>query len=360
MGSTGRINLFGQQLSKKELLNHVGDISQVADIRLFEFTNGNERGVRAAEFYTGSGFTFTVLLDRGMDIDDTQFRGVPIAWQSQTGPVSPAFYDPRGIELVRQFQGGLLMGCGPTYVGVPTNDQGAELGLHGRLSNIPAKDVSIRKEWQGNDYVMSVEGSMFEGGLWVDSVRVSRRIETRLGASRLTIHDVVENVGFQRAHFAILYHFQVGWPVLTPDSRLHIKSQVKGSPLTKVDMDKWNTFQEPTEGYGEQLFVHTVEADADGMANAAVINPGFDGEGLGIYFRWNQDVLPLMNEWKAMNPKAYVIGLQPTNGTSEGRAADREAGILQFLEPDETAEIEMEVGLLTSKAEIDSWLRRNG
>ena len=45
--SDGNISIYGHELTKKELLKRVGDISQIADIRLFEFTNGNERGVRA-------------------------------------------------------------------------------------------------------------------------------------------------------------------------------------------------------------------------------------------------------------------------------------------------------------------------
>ena len=88
--SNGKIAIYGEELSRQELLHRVGDMSQVADIRLFEFTNGNERGVRAAEFYTGSGLEFTVLLDRGMDIDDAKFKGMPISDQNALGAMQTA------------------------------------------------------------------------------------------------------------------------------------------------------------------------------------------------------------------------------------------------------------------------------
>jgi len=356
-----RLVLYGEELSRQELLSRVGDISQVADIRLFEFTNGNERGVRAAEFYTGSGFTFTVLFDRGMDIDDARYKGLPVSWQSQTGPVAPAFYESKGAELVRQFQGGLLFGCGPTYVGLPSVDEGVELGLHGRLSNIPAKDVCVRKEWKGADYVMSVEGHMDEVGTGLDSLRVSRRIEARLGESRLRMREVVENIGFARSPFCLLYHVNIGWPIVSKNSRLHIKSKVQGWTHTPVEMDKWEAFQEPTQGYLEQLFYHTPEADGDGMANAAVINPAFGGgQGYGVYLRWTRETLPYMVQWKLMGQKAYVLGMEPSNATSDGRAAVRKAGLLKFLDPEETAELEMEIGILDGQAEIAQWLKRNG
>ena len=73
-----------------------------------------------------------------------------------------------------------------------------------------------------------------------------------------------------------------------------------------------SSFQAPTTGYGEQLIYHTLEADADGMANVAVINPAFGhGDGYGVYYRWTQDTLPYMVEWKMMGRRAYVLGIEP-------------------------------------------------
>jgi hypothetical protein len=351
------ISIYGYQLTRKDLLKHVGDISQIADVRLIEFTNGNERGVRAAEFYTGSGFEFTVLFDRGMDIDDARFKGVPVSWQSANGPVSPAFYDWRGTQLLRNFAGSMLMGCGPTSVGMPAVDGGEELGLHGRLSNTPAKDICVKKEWQGNDYVMSVEGSMFQGGLFLDSLRVSRRIEVRLGESRLRLKDAVVNVGVTTSPFCMLYHCQIGWPILSPNSRLYIKhSEREPWNLGKVNMDAWDTFLPPTPGFAEEIIYVTADPDADGMANAALINPDFnDGRGYGVYFRWTQSTMPYLVFWKMLGEKGYVVGCEIGNAISEGRSRARELGILRHLEPDEVAETDVEIGLLTSPEEIENW-----
>lgn len=60
--------LFGREYTKKEVLTRVGDISQLGGVKPVELASGNKRGVRAAEFRTGSGFNFIVLLDRGLDI----------------------------------------------------------------------------------------------------------------------------------------------------------------------------------------------------------------------------------------------------------------------------------------------------
>jgi len=42
-------------------------------------------GCRVAEVRTGSGLTFSVLLDRGMDIGPAAYKGLPLAWVSPTG-----------------------------------------------------------------------------------------------------------------------------------------------------------------------------------------------------------------------------------------------------------------------------------
>ncbi len=91
-------------------------------IRPVTLADGPERGVRAADVRTGDGLNFTVLLDRGMDIGPAEYRGIPLAWISPTGPISPAFYDPRGIGWLRTFHGGLLTTCGLTQTGVPNVD----------------------------------------------------------------------------------------------------------------------------------------------------------------------------------------------------------------------------------------------
>src|SRR5688572_32739857 len=46
--------------------------------------DGKERGVRAAEFRTGTGLAFTVLLDRGLDISHAEWCGKAMNWRSMT------------------------------------------------------------------------------------------------------------------------------------------------------------------------------------------------------------------------------------------------------------------------------------
>jgi hypothetical protein len=124
-------------------------------------------------------------------------------------------------------------------------------------------------------------------------------------------------------------------------------------------MDAWDTFLPPTPGFAEEIIYITADADADGMANAALINPDFnDGRGYGVYFRWTQQTMPYLVFWKMLGEKGYVVGCEIGNAISEGRSRAREVGILRHLEPDEVAETEVEIGLLTGPEEIEDWMAK--
>ncbi|MBI3942047.1 MAG: DUF4432 family protein, partial [Chloroflexi bacterium] len=154
--------LFGQEYTRAQILQAVGEIEQFAGVRVGELGDGFERGVRTADFRTGSGFDFTVLIDRGMDIGWASFGGASLAWRSSTTAVGPAFYEPEGVGWLRGFHGGLLVTCGLTQAGAACEDEGQSLGIHGRASYIPASHFASGGDWQGDTYEMWASGQVRE------------------------------------------------------------------------------------------------------------------------------------------------------------------------------------------------------
>ena len=49
------MKIFGKNYSKTALRKRIGNMDQVAGIRMVAFDDGNERPARAALFHTGSG-----------------------------------------------------------------------------------------------------------------------------------------------------------------------------------------------------------------------------------------------------------------------------------------------------------------
>ena len=340
------MRLFGKQYSRAELLQYVGDITQIGGVRIKTLADGAERGVRVADFDTGSGFRFTVLIDRGMDIGAAAWRDKPLAWQSGVGAVHPAYYDHIGLGWLRSFPGGLMVGCGLDNVGVPNADEGEELGLHGRLSHTPAELLGHGGEWRGDEYLMWVEGQVRHYRLFGHNLVLKRRIYAWLGGNSLFIEDEIANRGFERTPLQLLYHCNLGFPVVSPDSKLWLEtseSRPRDEQAAK-GFDRHLYFDPPTPGYAEQVFFHRPVADREGFARVALVNPALN---LGVYIRFRLAELPYLIEWKMMGQGNYVVGLEPANCTVLGRSHDRAAGVLRFLEPGERLSTALEIGVLT-------------
>jgi len=354
--------LYGNSFTRKELLKRVGNISQVGGVTLCTLQDGPEAGVRAAEFRTASGLNFVVLLDRGMDISRAEFDGASLAWRSAAGDVHPSFYEPEGLGWLRTFEGGLVTTCGLTYLGAPCVDDGRELGLHGRISHIPARSVSSGGEWKGDDYIMYVEGEMRESVVFGENILLRRRVEATLGDSRFRIQDVVRNEGYESSPLMILYHINVGFPVVDDGSEL-IYSARESTPrdeVAKPGFGERARFSPPIPGYREQVFFHDLNVDEEGYVRAAIVNRKFPGGGLGVYVKYRKSELHRFIEWKMMGEGTYVVGMEPANCLVQGRANERERGTLQFIQPGEAREFHVEIGVLKGEEEIGEFERTAG
>ncbi len=343
------------QLGKAELLQRIGNMDQVAGVRLVTLEEGREAGVKAALFHTGSGFNFTVLASRGLDISSADFQGKSLCWRSPTGDTHPAYYEPAGLGWLRGFFGGLVATCGITYAGAPCTDQGKELGLHGRYSNTPAGNLCVEQGWQGDDYVMSVKGEMREAVLFGENLRLTRRVWARLGENRFYIDDRVENLGYQTTEHMILYHINGGYPAVDAGSLLISPTRSARPRDAEAEKNKENyaNFDPPTKDYAEKCYYHDLAAGQGGECVTALVNKAFNGgEGFGFYARFNRRELPVFTEWKQMGQGYYTVGMEPANCHVQGRDKERAWGSLQFLEPGEVREYHLEIGVLRNSAEI--------
>ena len=338
-------NLFNRSWARTELLNYVGDLSQIAGIKLSEWADGSERGLRVADFRTGSGLAFTVLLDRGMDIGPAWYKGMPLAWVSPTGWGHPMYYDPQGTGWLRTFGAGLLTGCGLTYAGAPGEDEGESFGLHGRLSHLPAQRLHTDEAWQGDECSLWVEGEMRQARVFGENLRLKRRITAELGGSRIAIRDLVENLGVMESPLMILYHINLGFPLLDETSELVTEPHPvePRDAAAEPGLGDWMRFQKPTPGYVEQAFYHDLPADKNGWAKVQLVNRA---RKLGVCVRFQKAALPNLVQWKMMGQSNYVLGIEPANCRAAGRSLERARGSLQFLQPGEQREFQVEIKVI--------------
>ncbi len=349
--------LWGRNYTRAELMERIGDISQVGGVRSYRIDGGPGDGLAIVQLDTGAGLRFTVVPGRALDISGAWYKDIPIGYRTPTGEVDGARYEPEGQGWIRTTVLGLLVTGGLDNVGNPTSEDDEVFGLHGRISNLAASNVYADGEWRNDEYIMWVQGRVRQAALFGENLELKRRISASLGSTSLFIHDEVTNLGVRPEPAMILYHLNPGYPILDDGSRLHVRSRSRRpyDDHAAALESGWDTYGPPDREWQQAVWIHDVEPDFDGRVRAALVNRSFgDGVGLGVTYRKEQ--LPYLNQWKMTGAGAYVTGIEPGNCTVLGRETNRADGTLQVLEPGETAEFDVEITMLYGSGAIDAFI----
>lgn len=336
------MNLWGSSYTRAEILRRVGDMRQLGGVTPFELSEGAQRGVRGAWLRNAAGLELAVIAERGMGITELLYRGVPIAHLSAVGTSHPAFYDPRGTGWLRTWPVGFLTPCGLSQAGAPNLDGTEELGLHGRVFGIPAQNVRWGADWQGEDYIIWMEGEVRETAVFGENLSLRRRVWMRLDEPRFRVEDAVTNHGFAPAPLMLLQHINIGFPLLDASARLELggHSTAPRDAEAAAGLDDCLRFSAPVPAYREQVFYHDLAADAQGRVEARLVNPTL---GLTLSLRYAKAEYPIFVEWKMVGEGLYVLGMEPANCHVAGRAAERAAGTLPTLQPGEERRFALEI-----------------
>lgn len=349
---------FKPCLEKEKLRKYLGSMGQLAGLKKYRLDDGRASGVEAVDVRTGGGLEYTVLPGRGMDIAWTSYKGAPISYMSNTGVSAAAFYEPDGMEWLRGFFAGMLTTCGFANVGGPCEGShpvigGRKYGLHGRLTNIPAAEVGTREEWVDGKYVMCVTGKMRESIVHGENMTLRRSICSTLGENAIELHDVIENESNRPQPMMLLYHMNLGWPLLSKDTRLATASEsIQGaSDEAQAEMEIHNRFEDPVPGRTERCYFHVPMAGEDGLARVAVINDALE---LGVQFSFRPEQLSCLCEWKMLNEGEYVLGIEPGNTYPTGRANAETEGKLDMLAPGEVRHVDITIEILDGAEAISA------
>ncbi|UCC68727.1 MAG: aldose 1-epimerase family protein [Armatimonadota bacterium] len=348
--------MFGYDRSGVE--KRTGHVSQIGGLKPYTLTDGRAAGMRAVDFRTTRGLEFTVLLDRGMDISEARYKGMSLCWRSCAGDAAPAYYDPRGLEWLWTFFGGLLTTCGLTQVGAPTTDEGEELGLHGRISCAPAEKVSYFEEWSGDGLEMKVSGVVREARLFGPHLEMYRTISARGDGAGLVLRDRIVNAGARPAPCMLLYHINAGFPLLSESAELILpttKAEPRDAEAEKGKED-FAKIHAPVTGYQEKVYFHTMKAGNDGRVTAALINRRLNG-GVGLKLRYQSSELPCFTQWKMLGDREYVMGMEPGNCLPMGRAVERADGRLVILEVEQEINAGFELEVVEGEDDLNSLAR---
>jgi hypothetical protein len=277
-------------------------------------SDGPAAGARAVEVRVWDGIDLRLLPDRGLDIGGAWFRGVPLAWVSQTGEQGP----PSPESLVDRtswgaaWGGGLLTTCGLSNVGEPSEGY----GLHGTYTARAAADLKLERTTSDVTVTATVPDPPFE---------LSRRIVTAVGEGAVRIDDRVVNVSQWTAAAPLLYHVNIGVPLWDGDAYLETNADavVPRDDDAAAGLDSWDAPPSPLDGAPERVFEHV------GATWARLTSPRL---ALRLTIRSS---LPRLWQWVHPGAGTYALAVEPSNCSVHGRAHDIATGQMPFLDPGE-------------------------
>ncbi len=327
------------------LTERMGSINQIGGLKRYTFLDGKAKGVEAIEFMLGSGLQFTVLPDRGMDIAFADYNGMSLAYMSKTGITAATYHEREGNDWLRNFFGGLVTTCGMTNAGVPTVEQHGIIGerkhgLHGRVSNTPAEFCSVSQGWQDGEFVMSATGTMREASLHGENIALTRSISATLGKREFILRDSIKNEGMQQHNLMMLYHINLGYPLLDESSRILITpnniTRLSGEPV--LSDEDFTLCTLPDDKAPERSYSVDIKEDAKGYVRVAMFNQKLS---IGLEIEYKKSALPFFNLWKVLRTGEYVVGFEPGTCLPIGKTEHEKQNAPLTLMPLEKYDIEI-------------------
>lgn len=319
----------------------------------YELTDGPQAGVELLVIDSGR-VRAAICPTRGMGLWKAHIDGLPCGWQSPVeGPVHPNFvslHEPDGIGWLTGFDE-LLVRCGLHSFGPPEFNREGHLTypLHGCIANLPARSMCVEVDQEAGE--LHVEAEVHEARFLQYNLRLRVRYTFRAGEPSIRIHDKVRNASAMPTSMQLLYHINLGAPLLEEGSRLHVTSrQVVARDVHAAKyMDQWQEYGGPTAGFAEEVFFMAGRADEEGWAHALLTSRD---EQAGFVVHWRPENLPFFSQWKhtAATADGYVTGLEPATGFPNPRTFEAEQGRVVELAPGEERDFFVTLeGLTTSQ-----------
>ena len=274
-------------MNYQEQRPYVGNLRQLFGLRESRLAGGKADGVRIVDIHNGGDLALCVAADRCMDIPEVRYRGRVLNYITPNGIVHPSYYSCYGEGWSEAFAGGLAA---------------------------------------------VLRGVMREGMLAGVDLWLTRIIRVEYLRNVIEVTDTVRNDGYRTAPHLLLYHCNLGYPLLQPDSRLRIPNQGvrPRTPFAKTMLPELDTILPPQDAMEEMCYYYTTAPDENGWEHVRLENRR---ERLGLTLSFDASTLGHFVQWKNFVKGEYVMGLEPANCTIDGRSDAIARGQMQQLEP---------------------------
>ncbi len=267
----------------------ISNLMQICSMHRYTMTEGEEKGLDIIDCDNGK-IRFQLNVSKALDIAQMWHEGQNVSFISKNGITA------RETPFASRFEGGMVYTCGLDSIG---NRAGFE--LHGSHHNTPAKIIKAECTEEG----IVVEGEIRGSELFGRNLVLKRKIWTKQNAEELHIEDELRNEGYVDANYCVLYHVNVGYPLLDEGCKVELE-EVECTPRTawsKETIGDRYEISAPIVGQEETCYFLKTKTPKASLVN----------EKLGKKFTitWSEDTLPYLLEWRSMASGDYALGLEP-------------------------------------------------
>jgi hypothetical protein len=268
-------------------INH---LSQIAYARRYTLTEGAEAGIKVIEVFNGR-LRFLINESKCLDVMQLFDGDVNISFLSKNG------FHFADLAYERRFEGGMLYTCGLDNAGTREG-----YPVHGTIHTIPARVTSILC----NEDEIKVVGEMRSSALFGNNLLLTRTISTKIGGDTFTIEDVLQNQGHEDSEYCLLYHVNVGYPMLDEGVKI-LQDELSCEPRNewaKAKFDTRNILTDAVVGEEEQCY-YTIH----NTPHVEVVNNKL---GRTFTLDYTKDTLPCFVQWNSRMSGDYAQGLEPS------------------------------------------------
>lgn len=267
----------------------ISNFWQIASVRRYTLTEGREKGLDVLDCDNGK-MRFLLNVSKACDIMQLYHEGRNMSFVSKNG------FTKREIPFLNRFEGGMVYTCGLDSLG---GRDGFE--LHGTFHNIPAE--IIRAECNENGIL--VEAIIRDTTLFGKNLILKRKISTGIGEDSVTIQDTLINEGYKAEEYCLLYHINVGYPMLDESAKI-IADVENYTPRTDWAKQNETTMYEmsaPIPNQEETCYFLKMRKSEISLMNEKI--------GKQFTLSYSGETLPHFVEWKSMASGDYALGLEP-------------------------------------------------
>ena len=332
---------------------YIGHPAQLLRINDHIVTDGLAHGIRATDIQNGP-LHLTVCADKGMDFPFLRYKGVNLGYIAPCGLVGSGYYNDRGDSFLRGFFAGFLTTCGLDHIGAPCDVDGRHYGLHGRENNLPAEQYAaqLMEDEHGSRYVGS--GTMRQAVLFGENLTLERKVTLGYDEAFFSFTDTVTNRGFHQQPHRILYHFNIGYPLLDESAEILLpyRSVEARDAHSQTHFSTRLELSKPLPNQRETAYFYQLNKENDGQTCVGLYNHKLQ---LGLMIHYNAMLLNHFTQWKMLGEGEYVLGLEPGNAIPLGFQAEQALGHVKPLEPWESRTYRFKIQIVEGEAELQAY-----